>query len=124
MTAFQPGERYSATAGADLTGKQHHIVKLDANGKVVLATAATDAILGVLDNAPVAGRTADVVLLNGAGTFKVKLAANSAKDAYLTTNGSGEAVATTTAGNRVIGRLVRAGSAGAIGEYIKLNEKY
>lgn len=124
MSAFQPGERYSATAAVDLTGKKYHIVKLDANGKVVLASAATDAIIGVLDNEPVAGRTADIVLLNGAGSFKVRIAANTAKDAYITTDANGKAVVTSTAGHRVIGRLVRAGSAGAIAEYIKLNEKF
>lgn len=124
MTAFQPGGRYSAIAAADLSEKRYHLVKLDTNGKVVLASAATDAILGVLDNTPTAGKVADVVLLNGEGTFKVKLGANTSKDAYLTANSDGEAIATTTAGNRVIGRLVRTGVENEIAEYIKLNEKY
>ncbi|WP_425005757.1 hypothetical protein [Mycolicibacterium sp. S3B2] len=111
--------------GADLTGKRYHIVKLDSSGNVVLATAATDAILGVLDNEPKLGAVADVVLINGQGTFRAK-AANStiSKDAYITTNGSGQAVATTTAGNRVIGRAVRDFAANEIGEYIKSNERY
>lgn len=124
MTAYQTGERTSRIAAVDLTGKRYQLVKLDANEKVVLATAATDAILGVLDNEPVAGTVADVVLLNGTGTFKVRLAANTAKDAYLTSDANGKAVATTTTGDRVIGRLVRAGKAGEIAEYIKHNEKY
>lgn len=124
MTAFQSGERYSAPAGADFTGKRYYIVKLDSSGNVVLASAATDAILGVIDNEPKTGRTADVVLLNGTGTFKVKTGGNISKDAYITTDGNGKAIATTTTGNRVIGRAVRDSSSGDVAEYVKLNEKY
>lgn len=124
MTAFQPGGSYSAVAAADLTGKRYYIVKLDTNGAVVLATAATDAILGVLNNEPKLGQTADVVLLNGEGSFKVKTGGNISKDAYITTDGAGKAIATTTAGNRVIGRAVLTSTSGDIAEYLKLNEKY
>ena len=122
---FQPGDRYTAVAAVDLTGKRYHIVKPDSNGKVVLASAATDAILGVLDNEPVAGAVADVVINNGQGTFRVKAAASTiAKDAFVTTDGNGKAVSTTSSGNRVIGRAVRAFAANEIGEYIKANQKY
>ncbi|WP_156666213.1 hypothetical protein [Rhodococcus sp. HS-D2] len=124
MAAVQPGERYSAPAAADLSTKRYHLVKLDANGEVVLATSATDNILGTLDNSPRLGQTADVVLANGVGSFKVKLGANASAGAFLTANGDGEAIGTTTTGNRVIGRLVRAGVENEIAEYIKHNEKY
>ncbi|MET4003863.1 hypothetical protein ABIB48_002601 [Arthrobacter sp. UYCu511] len=124
MTAFQTGERTTRIAGEDLTGKRYQLVKLDANEKVVLASAATDAILGVLDTDAKAGDVVDVVLLNGVGTFKVRLAANTVKDAYLTSDANGKAVLTSTAGDRVFGRLIRAGKAGEIAEYIKHNEKY
>jgi hypothetical protein len=125
MTAITTGERYSAPAGEDLSAKRYYIVKLDTDGTVILASAATDAILGVLDNSPIEGNTADVVLLNGSGTFKVK-AANSviSKDAYITADSAGKAVATTSSGNRVIGRAVRTNVANEIVEYVKLNEKY
>lgn len=124
MATYQPGDRFNAPAGADLSTKRYHIVKLDSSGNVVLATAATDAILGVLDNAPVSGATADVVLINGQGTFKVKTGGVISKDAYITTNGSGVAIATTTAGNRVIGRAVATTASGDIAEYIKSNERH
>lgn len=121
---FQPGDRYTAETAADVTGKRYNIVKLDANGKVVLATAASDAILGVIDNEPKLGQVADVVLINGQGTFRVKASnATISKDAYIRTNGSGVAVATTSVGNRVIGRAVRDFAANEIGEYIKYNER-
>ncbi|MFI8696757.1 capsid cement protein [Dietzia maris] len=122
--SYQPGDRYTAVAGENLSGKRYHIVKLNSDGKVVLAAAATDAIIGVLDNEPKAGETAEVVTVNGQGTFRVKAAAIIAKDAFITSDANGQAVATTTAGNRVIGRAVRAFAAGEIGEYIKANEKY
>ena len=123
--SYQPGDRYTAVAGADLTGKRYHIVKLNSAGEVVLASAATDAIIGVLDNEVKQGGVAEVVLANGQGTFRVKAAATGiAKDAFLTGDANGQAVATTTTGNRVIGRAVRAFAASEIGEYIKLNEKY
>lgn len=125
MTAIQPGERYSAPAGADLSTKRYHIVKLNSDGNVVLASAATDAIIGVLDNSPKLGQTADVVLLNGVGTFKVKAAnAGISKDDFITSDANGQAVKTTTSGNRVIGRAVRTTAANEVVEYIKHNEKY
>ncbi|MBS4040405.1 MAG: DUF2190 family protein [Flavobacteriales bacterium] len=120
---YQPGDEYSALTAADLSEKQYHVAKTDATGKLVLATAATDDIIGVInDGGRVAGDTATVQLINGSGTFKVKAGGTIAKGAYLTTDASGQAVATTTAGNRVFGRAVRAAVAGDIVEYIKYNE--
>lgn len=124
MTTFQQGPRYSAAAAADFTGKRYTIVKTDSNGNVVSASAATDAILGVIDNEPVSGRTADVVLINSEGTFKVKAGGTIAKDAYLTSDSNGAAVATTTTGNRVFGRALTSAVSGDIVQYVRCNEKY
>lgn len=122
MATFVEGNRISRNAGADLSAKQYYVVKTDASGDIVLASAATDAILGVLQNKPASGDTADVALINGNGTGKVLLGGNVSKDAYLTANGNGEAIATTTSGNRVFGRALAAGSDGDIIEYVKYNE--
>lgn len=125
MATFQNGDRGSFQAGADLTGKRYHIVKLNSDGEAVLASAATDAIIGVLDSEAKKGGTVDVVLINGQGTFKVKSAGAIAKDAFITSDANGQAVATTTTGNRVIGRNLNAAAVtGEIFEYIKSNEKY
>lgn len=123
---FQPGERYSAKTAADLSAKQYYMAKLDSSGNLVLAAAATDAIIGVIeDGGRLSGDNATVQMLNGTGTFKVKVgASNIAKDAYITSDASGSAVATTNAGDRVIGRAVRAATATSIMEYVKMNEKY
>lgn len=123
MTSFRQGDYDSREAGADLTTKQHYLVTTDSNGKYVLASAATDAIRGVLANAPKLGETADVANINGSGTFKVLAGGAIAKDAFLTSDANGKAVATTTAGDRVFGRAVAAAAAGDIVEYVKHNEK-
>ncbi|MFI2837553.1 DUF2190 family protein [Mycolicibacterium sp. PDY-3] len=124
MTSFRQGDYDSREAGADLSTKQYYVVKTDSNGKYVLASAATDAIAGVLVNAPKLGETADVANINGSGTFKVAAGGTIAKDAYLTTDANGKAIATTTTGNRVFGRAVAAAVSGDIVEYRKSNEKY
>lgn len=122
MASFTNGDRYSETAGADLSQKRYHIVKTNSSLKVVLSTGGTDNHLGVLDGEPKVGQTADVVLANGQGTFKVKAGADIAKDAKITSNANGQAV-TATAGDRVIGYAYRAAVTGEIFEYVKLNEK-
>ena len=124
MTSFRQGDYDSREAGADLSTKQYYVVKTDSNGKYILATAATDAIAGVLVNAPKLGETADVANINGSGTFKVLAGGTIAKDASLTTDANGKAIATTTTGNRVFGRAVAAAVSGDIVEYRKSNEKY
>lgn len=122
---YQPGEEYSEITAADLSQKQYYIAKTDSNGKIVLASAATDDILGVVhDGGRVSGDTASVMLINGSGTFKVIAGDTIAKGDYLTSDSNGKAIATTTTGNRVFGRAMRAATAGQIVEYKKHNEKY
>lgn len=126
MTTFRQGDYDSREAGADLSTKQYYVVKTDANGKYVLAAAATDNIRGVLVNAPKSGETADVTNINGSGTFKVIAGGTITKDALLTSDASGKAVAATqtTAGSqptvRVFGRARAAAVSGDIVEYDKL----
>jgi hypothetical protein len=122
MATETQGNNISRVAAADLSAKQNFIVKTDANGKIVLAAAATDVILGTLRNAPGNNDTADVNAINGAGTGKVKVGAAVAKDAYLTTDANGKAIATTTAGNKVFGIALEAASAAnQVIEYLKFD---
>jgi len=119
MANFTEGNYLTREAGADLSTKQHYIVKLDTNGKVVLASASTDKILGVLANAPVSGDPAVVRLINSVGTFKVKTAnAGIAQGARLTSDSSGLAIATTTSTHVVFGRMPVASNANDIAEYL------
>jgi hypothetical protein len=123
---YNPGEEYSAVSAADLSEKKGYLCKTDSSGNIVLAAAATDAILGVIaDGGRQSGDTVSVMLINGTGTYKVVSGASFSKDAYLTTDGSGKAIGTTSSGNRVFGRAVRAATgADQVVEYVKYNEKY
>lgn len=108
MAQFNPssGER-SFKAGADLSAKQYYIVKLDSTqNQVVVATAATDKLLGVLLNNPVSGQEARVHM--NTGTVKVVAGAAIALGAYVTAGGAGKGAATTTDKDKCIGIALEA----------------
>ncbi len=90
----------------DLSAKQFFIVQMDSSGDIELAEAATDFIVGVLQNKPESGQGATYRFL---GTSKVKLGGTVAIGDWLTTASDGEAIATTTDGNITIGRAIEAG---------------
>ena len=52
-------------AGADLSAKQYYFVKVNSSGNAVLCAAATDAPIGVLQNAPISGAEASIVVVGG-----------------------------------------------------------
>lgn len=126
------GNYISALAGADLHASAHLIVKLNATNQAILATAATDDIVGVLEEVQQAsasttsGGACSIATINGDGTGEVIAGASIAKGALLTTNGSGQAVtATQTAGGlqptvRVFGRARYAANSGDLFEYEKI----
>jgi len=118
MAAFREGNYISRQTAVDHTLNTFKITKLDAGGKVVLASAATDVILGVLEQGGKAGETVSVALINGNGTFKVKLGGTVAAGSNLTTDANGLAVTAAT-GNTVFGRALSAGVSGDVIEYIK-----
>ena len=122
MASNVEGNNKGFKAGADLSAKQFFIVKLTAAGIVGLASAATDAIIGVLQNKPTSGDNADVKLRNSAGTGKVIAGGNIAINDRLTANADGKAIATTTAGNQVFGRAIETAVAGDIFEYMPTTE--
>lgn len=102
-------------AGADLSLLQFRIVKLGTLAReVVVATALTDKILGVLQDKPaVVGRAATVRLI---GISKVVAGAAVALHASVGADGSGRAITAGTAGNIAIGYALEA--AGAAGDII------
>jgi hypothetical protein len=122
MATYTEGSYLSRAAGADLSEKQHYVVKLDSSNEVVLASAGSDDILGVLSNAPTEGETAVVRLINSNGTFKVKLGGNVNQGDRLTANSNGEAVATTTEDDVVFGRALLDGSDNDVHEYLCDND--
>jgi hypothetical protein len=78
------------TAGADLSGSQFLFVKLSADNTVILCAAATDKPIGVLQNKPTSGQSAEVVI---SGIGKVVATASIAAGALIGTNNAGKAVA-------------------------------
>lgn len=122
MSTYVSGH-FTREAAADLSAKQYFIVKLDSNGKVALAAAATDAFIGVLQNKPKSGENAEVRLINAEGTLKVKLGGTVSKDGLVTANSSGKGVATTTVGDFLLGRAMEAGVDGDIIEVLPIGHQ-
>ena len=98
-------ESYQAQGAVD----KHLIVKHGtADGTCVLATAATDALLGAADSLPkVTGEMVDVHI---GEIGEVRLGAAVTRGAALTANAASKAISTTTAGNRIIGFAEQSGA--------------
>lgn len=52
--------KWSFVAGGDLSAKQYYFVKISADNTVVVCAGATDVPVGVLQNSPASGGTAEV----------------------------------------------------------------
>lgn len=81
----------SLAAGADLSAKQYTFVKMSGTG-VVGAAAATDVCIGILQNAPTSGKTAEVAI---SGVSKLKASAAISAGALVGVTSTGLAVALT-----------------------------
>lgn len=57
-----PGFSFTLVAAADLSANQFKFVKLDTNGLAAAIAAATDLPIGVLQNAPISGQEATIVV--------------------------------------------------------------
>lgn len=98
-------------ASEDLSAKQFFIVQLAADGTLEVGEGATDLLVGVLQEGVESGQMGTYRFL---GTTKVKAGGSIAIGAYVTSDANGEAVATTTNGNVVIGRALEAADDGDI----------
>ena len=111
-------------SATDLSLKQFYIVKVSAANTVALASAATDFLVGTIQNKPVSSGSVEVAMRHGGGTAKVILGGTVSIGDNLTADSAGKAVATTSAGNEVLGRALYAGDAGDIIEYMPQTSKY
>lgn len=106
------------TAGADLSAKQYHFVKLS-SGNVVACSAVTDIPVGVLQNAPTSGKAAEVVLLGGT---KIVSSGNLSAGVQIGTSTAGRAAALTPGTDTtkyVAGTLITAaGADGVVGSAV------
>lgn len=81
----------SFVAGEDLSAKQFFFVELNATtGSVELCDAATDIPIGILQNSPESGETADVMIV---GITKVSASGALAVGTILSTDAAGQGVA-------------------------------
>ena len=117
MAYEKPGIILNFEAGGDLSSKQFYFVKLNSSGQVVICAAATDVPIGVLQNAPSSGETAEVMVT---GVSKVSSDGVVAVAALIGTAGDGQADSKTIGTDTteyVVGRHLGP-SAGAAGDLI------
>ena len=115
MAFERPGISLSFIAGADLSAKQYYLVKLSAADTVVACAAVTDIPIGVLQNAPTSGQTADVMLM---GVSKVNSDAALSVGNMIGCAADGQAAAYaagTDTTKYIIGQVL--GASGAAGGY-------
>lgn len=81
--------RITLEAAADLSGSQYCFVKIDGNGKAAVCSAATDKPIGVLQNQPIAGKEASILVEGGT---KIKASAAITAGVAIGTTSTGTAV--------------------------------
>jgi hypothetical protein len=103
----------SGNAGEDMSSAQYHIVQLDATGDVEIGEGNTDLLIGVLQNKP---KEDEAALIRFLGTSKVIAGGSVSIGNWLTSDGSGHAIATTTEADVIIGRALEAADSADIFE--------
>ena len=113
--SFQSNQLFmeSRRAGADLTTKQFHFVKLNATGKVIACDTAGERAYGVLLNAPNSNGVCQISKDPG-GSDVVAGAAVTGPGVELTTNNAGRAVPATTDKHYVNGIALKAASGNGV----------
>jgi len=102
--------KVTLVAGEDLSAKQYNFVKLNSSGQAIAVAAATDVPVGVLQNAPISGQEAEVLIVGGT---KVVAGASITLPSAIGTGATGKAVALTTTDTTkyVVGSLITASGA-------------
>ena len=106
------------SAGLTLAAKQYHAVKFASTaGSVIVAAAATDNIVSIVQNDPTAGQPA---LLPGPGDVCKAVAGKSdiVAGEWLTSNTTGQLSDSTTANNKIIAQALQAST--AVGDIISV----
>jgi len=113
-------------SAATLLNKQFYLVYISAKGVVTIASAATHAVMGAIQNAPQAGagQNVSVALPFGNKTFKAIAGGSISIGDKLTSDGNAKAIATTTQNNYVFGVAIEPADAGDIFEYMPHFEKH
>ena len=107
------GMTASFQAGGDLSAKQYYFVKLNSSGQVVIIAATTDKPIGILQNAPASGGTAEVMFY---GISKVSADADLAIGDQVGASSDGQAAAYapgTDTTKYIVGEVLTANTAAA-----------
>lgn len=115
--AVTRGPTFEATTfltSADLSSSQYLIVKGDGSGGLELAAAASDEPIGIVDEGNDGSSTATQVSVRTMGGFKVKLGGSVALGDRLTSNASGQAVASTDPEDKAVGIALDDGDSGDV----------
>jgi len=110
MSQFTTATVKTYKAGA-VAIPQGTMVKFDSDGTVIAATAGTDVIIGVAEQATAIGGQCPVILRSGQGTCKVVASTTVSVGAKLTATTSGQAVTTTTDKDEIVGVALEAATA-------------
>jgi hypothetical protein len=101
-------------AGADLSAKQYNFVKLNSSGQAVAVAAATDLPIGILQNAPLSGQEAEILISGGS---KLVLGGTVAAAAVVSPSSTGAGVAIahgTDTTKYAMGQAITGGASGEI----------
>lgn len=102
---------------SDLSALQYHVVKLDANEKVVQSTA-NDKSLGILQNAPDGSTNDATATVRCQGVSKGKLAEAVTFGQFLTPDANGELEVCDAAGEEYIAKALSSGDSGDLIEVL------
>lgn len=105
MSQFVKGFSFPKVSAADLSASKYLVAKLDSTGKIDVATANTDAIVGVIEEGAQAYSGAPVSV-QFAGTAKVIAGGNIAIGDRVTATTAGKVITTTTDKQSILGRYV------------------
>lgn len=93
-------------AGADLSAAQYYVVKLGSTANsVIKAAAATDSVVGILQNDPASGEEAVVGVI---GVFKAAGEASITKGDWVAASTTGRVKTTSTGNDDVVGKALEA----------------
>jgi hypothetical protein len=115
MEQVVEGLQFSPKAGADLRTKVFYFAKMSGDDTVVLAAAGTDQVVGVIREG---GNTNDPVTVQFGGMGKAIAGGTIVAGNRITADGSGKAVATTSAADKVIGVAIQGADAADIFSFL------
>lgn len=114
---------FTSTNDLSTTG-QFLAVKMDSTAnQVVLASASTDKIIGIMMSAPKALDIGEVRLRSASGTIEMFAGGTIAVGDAVTANSSGQGVTTTSSGDQIIGYALYAASSGNLVELMPSTAK-